>query len=215
MDKERILEELKRAIVDCRNLEDTKSIAREALDAGIPPLEVVDAVGEGLDKVGDLYEKREYFLMELTLAGATASEIMEMVRPELEKTTSLTKGKVVIGTVFGDLHYIGKDIVIAMLASQGIEVIDLGVDVSCDSFLEAVKRENPDVLAMSGLLTIVVDEMKKVIDALRSEGVRDQVKIMIGGRAVDETFAREIGADAFGATAVDAVRLVTEWIGDS
>jgi 5-methyltetrahydrofolate--homocysteine methyltransferase len=120
---------------------------------------------------------------------------------------------VVIGTVYGDLHYIGKDIVIAMLASQGIDVIDLGVDVPCTRFLEIVKQEQPDVLAMSGLLTIVVDEMRKVVDTLKREGLRNKVKIMIGGRAVNEEFAIEIGADAFGANAVDAVRLATEWIG--
>jgi 5-methyltetrahydrofolate--homocysteine methyltransferase len=208
-----VLEELKKAIIDCVRLEEAKELARKALDTGAKPLDIMDAVREALDEVGDLYEKKEYFLMELTLAGSTATEIMEMIRPELKKTAALTRGKVVIGTVYGDLHYIGKDIVIAMLASQGLDVIDLGVDVPCASFVEAVKNENPDVLAMSGLLTIVVDEMRKVIDTLKSEGLRDRLKIMIGGRAVNDAFAAEIGADAFGANAVDAVRLATEWIG--
>ena len=204
MEKDRILEELKSAIVECVRLEETKELARKALGAGAGPLEIVDVVKMALDKVGELYDKKEYFLMELTLAGNTAAEIMGMIRPELQKTGNLAKGKVVIGTVHGDLHYIGKDIVITMLLSQGLDVIDLGVDVPCTSFVEAVNREKPDVLAMSGLLTIVVDEMKKVIGTLRSEGLRDEVKIMIGGRAVNE---------AFGESAVDAVQLVMEWIG--
>jgi len=213
MEKDRILEELKSAIVECARLEETKELARKALGAGAGPLEIVDAVKMALDKVGELYDKKEYFLMELTLAGNTAAEIMNMIGPELKKTGILAKGKVIIGTVHGDLHYIGKDIVITMLVSQGLDVVDLGVDVPCTSFVEAVEREQPDVLAMSGLLTIVVDEMKKVIDTLRSEGLRDGVKVMIGGRAVNEAFARQIGADAFGESAVDAVQLVMEWVG--
>jgi len=213
MEKDRILGELTRAIVKCARLEEAKELAGRALDAGAAPLEVVDAVKRALDRVGELYDSKEYFLMELTLAGNTAAEIMDMIKPELKKASALTRGKVVIGTVSGDLHYIGKDIVVAMLASQGLEVVDLGVDVPCASFVEAVRREKPDILAMSGLLTVVVDEMRKVIDALRSEGLRDGVKVMIGGRAVNESFARQIGADAFCASAVDAVRLATEWVG--
>ncbi len=207
------MENLRVAIVDCARLEKAKELARKALDAGAHPLEVVAAVKEALDEVGDLYEKKEYFLMELTLAGSTASEIIGMIRPELKETSAHARGKVVIGTVAGDLHYIGKDIVIAMLSSQGFDVVDLGVDVPSTRFVEAVEREKPDVLAMSGLLTIVVDEMRRVVDALVSNGLRDKVKVMIGGRAVNEVFAREIGADAFGATAVDAVRLATDWLG--
>ena len=209
-----VLEELKTAIVNCVKLEEVKELAKRALDRGAQPLEIVGKVKEALDEVGDLYEKREYFLMELTLAGSTAAEIMNMIKPELKKSESLTRGKVVIGTVAGDLHYIGKDIVIVMLESQGLEVVDLGVDVPCDRFVEAVKKEKPAILAMSGLLTIVVDEMGKVIDALRDEGMRDKVRIMIGGRAVNSEYAREIGADAFGASAVDAVRLAVEWTGE-
>jgi len=214
VEDKRILEELTSAIVECVRLEEAKELAKRALDAGAEPLEIVDAVKVALDRVGKLYDTKEYFLMELTLAGNTAAEIMDMIKPELKKTTALAKGKVVIGTVHGDLHYIGKDIVITMLTSQGLEVVDLGVDVPCISFLDAVRKEKPDILAMSGLLTIVVDEMGKVIDMLRSEGVRDRVKVMIGGRAVNEALARQIGADAFGASAVDAVRLATEWIGE-
>jgi len=213
MEKDQVLENLRVAIVDCARLEEAKELARKALDAGANPLEVVAAVKEALDEVGDLYEKKEYFLMELTLAGSTASEIIGMIRPELKETSAHARGKVVIGTVAGDLHYIGKDIVIAMLSSQGFDVVDLGVDVPSTRFVEAVEREKPDVLAMSGLLTIVVDEMRRVVDSLVSNGLRDKVKVMIGGRAVNEAFAREIGADAFGANAVDAVRLATDWLG--
>lgn len=209
----RELEELTEAIVECIELEKTKDIVRRALKAGAEPLEVVNAVSKGLDRVGDLYEKGEYFLMELTLAGSTASEVMALIRPEFEGAATPVRGRVVIGTVLGDFHYIGKDIVIAMLESAGFEVTNLGVDVSTEKFLSAVKEVKPDVLAMSGLLTIVVEEMKKVIDGLKREGMRDSVKVMIGGRAVSQEYSDEIGADAFGATAVDAVRLAKRWVG--
>jgi len=214
MEKTAALEELRSAIVNCVKLEEVKALAKRALEIGAQPLEIVDTVKGALDEVGDLYEKREYFLMELTLAGSTASEIMNMIKPELKASVGLIKGKVVIGTVAGDLHYIGKDIVVVMLESQGLEVVDLGVDVPCNRFIEAVKTEKPDILAMSGLLTVVVDEMGKVIEALRNEGLRDKVKVMIGGRAVNPEYAREIGADAFGASAFDAAKLAVEWTGE-
>jgi 5-methyltetrahydrofolate--homocysteine methyltransferase len=206
------LAQLTKAIIECTELEKIKDIVRKALDRGAKPREIVDAVTKGLDRVGDLYERGEYFLMELTIAGSTASDIMAMIKPVLESSAIPVRGKVVIGTVLGDFHNIGKDIVIAMLESAGFDVINLGVDVSTERFLSAIQETKPHVVAMSGLLTIVVDEMKKVIDALQRDGLRDSVKVMIGGRAVSQKFANEIGADGFGATAVDAVRLVKKWV---
>lgn len=206
------LAQLTKAIIACTELEKVKAIVWKALDRGAKPMKVVDAVAKGLDRVGDLYERGEYFLMELTIAGSTASDIMAMIKPVLESSAIPVRGKVVIGTVLGDFHNIGKDIVIAMLESAGFDVINLGVDVSTERFLSAIQETKPHVVAMSGLLTIVVDEMKKVIDALQRDGLRDSVKVMIGGRAVSQKFANEIGADGFGTTAIDAVRLVKKWI---
>jgi methanogenic corrinoid protein MtbC1 len=207
------LEELTRAVVDCMPLEKTKEIVIKALIGGAKPLEIIEAVSKGLDRVGEMYENGEYFLMELTLAGSTASEVMSMIKPRLKRDATPMRGKVVIGTVLGDFHYIGKDIVIAMLGSAGFEVTNLGVDVPTERFIAAVKEVKPDVLAMSGLLTIVVDEMKNVVDGLKKEGLRDSVRVMIGGRAVSHEYAEQIGADAFGANAIDAVRLTKRWVG--
>jgi len=207
------LEELTRAVVDCMPLEKTKEIVAKALKGGAKPLEIIEAVSKGLDRVGEMYENGEYFLMELTLAGSTASEVMSMIKPRLKRDATPMRGKVVIGTVLGDFHYIGKDIVIAMLGSAGFEVTNLGVDVPTERFIAAVKEVKPDVLAMSGLLTIVVDEMKNVVDGLKKEGLRDSVRVMIGGRAVSHEYAEQIGADAFGANAIDAVRLTKRWVG--
>jgi 5-methyltetrahydrofolate--homocysteine methyltransferase len=210
-----ILKKISEAIAECLELAKTKQLVKEALDAGTGALAIVNAISDGLSIVGDRYERGEYFLMELTIAGNTASEINAMIRPEYQQQNISRKGKVVIGTVLGDFHYIGKDIVIAMLESAGFEVIDLGVDVPTQRFLTAVQEQKPDILAMSGLLTIVTEEMKKVIDALRNAGLRESVKIMIGGRAVSHQYADEIGADAFGPNAVDAVKLASQWTGDT
>ncbi|KON28056.1 hypothetical protein AC480_04205 [miscellaneous Crenarchaeota group archaeon SMTZ1-55] len=193
-------------------LDETKGFVTEALNADAAPLDIVDAVSAGLETVGARYEAGEYFLMELTLAGSTAAGIMDLIKPLFDEADIPLKGKVVFGTVAGDLHYIGKDVVIAMLRSQRFDVIDLGVDVSVETFVSAVKEEKPDVLALSGLLTIVKEEMKQVVDTLRTEGLRETVKVMIGGRAVSQQFADEIGADAFGATAVEGVTLCSSWV---
>jgi 5-methyltetrahydrofolate--homocysteine methyltransferase len=212
MEKSKALEGLTEAIIECKPIDETKGLVNEALNAGAEPLDIVDAVSAGLEKVGERYDTGEYFLMELTLAGNTAADIMDMIKPMFNEVDIPLKGKVVFGTVAGDLHYIGKDIVIAMLRSQRFNVIDLGVDVSVERFVSAVKEETPDVLAMSGLLTIVKEEMEKVIDALRAEGLKETVKVMIGGRAVSQQFADDVGADAFGATAVEAVEFCNNWV---
>jgi len=212
--KERALRDLTKAIVECKGLKKTRSVARAALRLEAKPLEIVDAVSKGLDEVGDLYERREYFLMELTLSGVTAAEIIQMIKPKLKVEGTSAKGRIVIGTVAGDVHHIGKDLVIAMLKARGFEVVDLGVDVPTETFLKTVREIKPDIVAMSALLTTAVDEMKKVVDGLKREGLRDSVKVMIGGRAVSSEFAEKMGADAYGATAVEAVRLVTRWMGE-
>jgi methylmalonyl-CoA mutase cobalamin-binding domain/chain len=141
------------------------------------------------------------------MAGVMATEITNILRPHLGRSTEKPVGKVVIGTVRGDLHDIGKNIVIALLSSAGFSVVDLGVDVSCEKFMEAIEKERPDILAMSCLLTVGMDEMKKVIEELRRVGLRGNVKVMVGGRPITSQFAEEIGADAYGSNAIEAVRM--------
>jgi 5-methyltetrahydrofolate--homocysteine methyltransferase len=211
--KQEFLKDVANQIIECAKIESVKGAVEKALDVGAQPLEVVDAMSEGLDEIGKLYEEGEIFLMELVLAGDIASEVMKMLTPLFKKAGVPARGKVVIGTVRGDLHYIGKDIVIVMLKSRGFDVVDLGVNVSADKFISAVGEEEPAVLGMSGLLTTVVDSMRETMDALRAAGLRDSVKVMIGGRAASEDVARMIGADAFGANAVDAVNLAMKFVG--
>jgi 5-methyltetrahydrofolate--homocysteine methyltransferase len=200
------LKEIQNAISEITSVENAKNLVIKALESGADPVDVVDSMGKGLEVVGEKYEKGEYFLSELIMAGILASEITNTLRPYLAKTAKHF-GKVVIGTVKGDLHDVGKNIVIAMLSSAGFEVIDLGIDVSPEKFVDAVKNEKPDILAMSCLLTIAMDEMQVVVEKLKEAGLRGNVKIIVGGRPITEEFAKKIGADAYGGNAVEAVKI--------
>lgn len=207
------LNKLQNMISDLNDIEEIKTEVKSLLDAGVEPKELINFVSLGLEKIGEKYESGGYFLSELIMGGIIGSEILEIVKPYLASGETERIGKVVIGTVKGDLHDIGKNIVISMLSSSGFEVIDLGIDVPSKKFLEAVMNENPDVLAMSCLLTIAMDEMKKVIDELKENGLRDKVKIIIGGRPTSQEFAEEIGADAWGSDAVEAVKIIKKFLG--
>ncbi len=214
LDVQRLLKEVQNVISELKGVENAKNIVIEALDSGVDPVDVVNAMGKGLEIVGQKYETGEYFLSELIMAGVMATEITNILRPHLGRSTEKPVGKVVIGTVRGDLHDIGKNIVIALLSSAGFSVVDLGVDVSCEKFMEAIEKERPDILAMSCLLTVGMDEMRKVIEELRRVGLRGNVKVMVGGRPITSQFAEEIGADAYGSNAVEAVRMAKLLVGE-
>ncbi len=193
-----------------------KKLVREALDSGCDVNDVIEnSLRRAMKIVGDKFEKGEFFLPELVMAGDLFKEVMdEVLMPVIEKESKGARvGRVVIGTVKGDLHDIGKNLVATMLRVNGFEVIDLGVDVPPERFVEAVEKYNPDILGMSALLTTTMLEMKNVIDALKSAGLRDKVKVIVGGAAVDEKYAEEIGADAYAENAVEAVRKCLELVG--
>jgi len=206
-------ENLVDAIADMRE-EEAMKLAQEMLDAGEDPVIILDACREAMSIVGDLFEQKEYFLPELIIAGDMLKEIGDLVKPKLigEAANAKPLGKVVLGTVAGDIHDIGKDIVAFMLDVNNIEVHDLGVDVPANKFVEKVKEVKPEVVAMSGLLTLAFDQMKVTVEALVEAGVRDSVKIMIGGAAMNEDAAAYIGADAYGADATAAIKLAQEWM---
>ena len=158
--------------------------------------------------IGDKFSEKEYFLPELIMSGEILKDIFEVLQPKLKSGTATeSKGKIVLGTVAGDIHDIGKDIVRFMLDVNGYEVIDLGVDVSADKFIKAVKEHTPKVLALSGFLTLAFDSMKEIIEKLKAEGIRDSLKIMIGGGTIDERIVEFVGADKYGESAVEAVKL--------
>jgi 5-methyltetrahydrofolate--homocysteine methyltransferase len=167
-----------------------------------------------MTEVGKRYEAGEYFVPELILAGEMLRQISEMVKPKLAQTTGAAKkrGKVVIGTVQGDIHDIGKNIVTFMLDVNGFEVKDLGVDVPAQRFVEAVNEFQPQVVGLSGFLTLAYDPMKNTVKALADAGLRDKVKIMIGGGQMDEKIREYAGADAYGKDAMAAVALARSWV---
>lgn len=207
--EETVLGDIERAMADLE-IASVKSGVKEALKSNISAMDIVNALGKGLKEVGVKYKKNEYFLMELLVSGNLATEILEMLKPYFSAEAKYVggAGKVVIGTVSGDLHTIGKTIVVAMLQSAGFSVIDLGEDVPAERFVEAVKTKKSDVLALSGLLTIVIEEMQHVIEELENAGLRDKVKVIVGGRPLTNELAKEIGADGYGKDAIEAISLV-------
>ena len=188
-----------------------RSLTEQALASGIPPLELVQKhMVPAMDEVGRRFECNEYFVPELLLAARAMKAALELVRPLLVASGVQPAGRVAIGTVKGDLHDIGKNLVAAMLEGGGYEVIDLGVNVTPEQFVAAVKDKNVQVVALSALLTTTMPSMKSTIDALKQAGVRDQVKILIGGAPVTQKYAQEIGADGYGESAANAASLVKQ-----
>lgn len=206
-------EELVKAIAEMRE-EEAVRLVRDLLDKGVPATAILDAARQAMDIIGQRYEKGIYFLPELMLAGEIMSQIAEMIKPRLAEAPEVRRlGKVLIGTVKGDIHDIGKNIVSFMLDANGFEVLDLGVDVPPQKFVEAVQDFQPQVVGLSGFLTLAYDSMKETIQALEAAGLRDRVKVMIGGGSVDEHVRAYTGADAFGRDAVTGVSLAKKWVG--
>jgi len=210
MDKDTIFKNLETAIVD-GDEDKARENAKEALQAKIDPLEVVEqGLSKGLAIVGDRFEKGEAYLPELMMAADTFNAAMEVLKPEMEaQKKEITKaGTVLIGTVKGDVHDIGKNIVATVLETHGFTVVDLGVDVPILNFVEQAEKANADVIALSSLMTNTTPEQRNVIETLMQRNVRDRYFVIIGGGPVTQDWANEIGADGYGQTAMDAVGLV-------
>jgi 5-methyltetrahydrofolate--homocysteine methyltransferase len=194
--------------------QETARIAREMLASGTPPMEVLETCNEALEIVGRRFECGEAFLPELMIAGEMMEALSGLLKPLLKDAPERKNlGKVVIGTVAGDVHDIGKNIVTFLLDAQGFEVIDLGVDVPVARFVETIRESGAKVVGLSGLLTLAFDSMKATVDAIAAAGLRDQVKIMVGGAPVNEQVCTYAGADAWGMDAVQGVNLAKEWLG--
>ncbi len=183
-----------------------KALTEAAIADGIPPLTIIhDHMMPAMEEVGLRFERNEYFVPELLLAARAMKSGLELLRPLLAAGGVEPVGRVAIGTVKGDLHDIGKNLVAAMLEGGGYEVIDLGVNVDPQKFVRAVKEKNAGIVALSALLTTTMPAMKTTIEALKTAGVRDQVKVMIGGAPVSAAYAKEIGADGYSSGAANAV----------
>lgn len=201
------MEKLREAILtgDARAAHD---LTQEALANGIEPLALInESMIPAMDEVGRLFEAEEYFVPELLLSARAMKAAMELLRPLLAATGAKPAGKVVIGTVRGDLHDIGKNLVAVLLEGGGFEVIDLGADVAPQKFIEAIRQSGANIVGLSALLTVTMPMMKTTIDALTEAGLRDKVKVMVGGAPVTRQFADRIGADGYGESAIAAVAL--------
>ena len=201
------------AMIHMREAE-AMELAQKLLDAGEDPLKVLERCREALEIVGAQFAAGKYFLPELILSGEMLKKISKLAKPFIQTESDKkdeAKGKVVIGSVKGDIHDIGKDIVVFLLDINGFEVHDLGVDVPAEKFVEAINQVQPAVVGMSALLTTALDAMKDTVGVIKNAGLRDQVKIMVGGGAVDEKVRSYADADAYGPDAVAAVNLSKQW----
>jgi methanogenic corrinoid protein MtbC1 len=196
------------------NLEEETALqlSRQMLEAGKDPVEIFETCRKGMEKVGERFESGEYFLSELIMSAEIFKGIMEIVGPQLKKANVKSLGKVLIGTVQRDIHYIGKNLVIALLEVAGFEVIDLGEDVPPGKFVEAIREHKPDIVGMSGLLTMAIESMKNTVDAIKEAGLRNNVRIIIGGGRVNEDAYRYVGADAWADNASKGVKICKELI---
>ncbi len=192
----------------------TQIITKEALDGGVDPLKLVNEyMVPAMDEVGRRFEANEYFVPELLISARAMKAALELIRPLLIARGDKPVGRVAIGTVKGDLHDIGKNLVASLLEGGGFEVIDLGVNVSPEKFIETVNTKQANIVAMSALLTTTMPSMKTTIDALKEAGVRSKVKVLIGGAPITQKYADEIGADGYSENAVGAVALAKKAVG--
>ncbi|OGO24173.1 MAG: hypothetical protein A2Z28_00530 [Chloroflexi bacterium RBG_16_51_9] len=203
--------ELTKAVAD---LEEEKAIkmTKDRLAKGEDANKLLAESREGMELVGKRFGEGEYFLPELVYSAEIFKQLAEILKPNL-KTATQTKriGKAIVGTVAGDIHDIGKDIVVFMLDMNGFEVIDLGVDVPPQKFVDAIKQSGASIVALSGFLTLAFDSMKETVDAIKAAGLRNKVKIMIGGGQIDEEIRKFSGADAYGRDAMAGVEIAKKW----
>jgi len=202
---------LVQALVEMKEAEALQR-AKQFLDEGVAPLKILESCSRAMEIVGQRFEKGVYFLPHLMMAGEMLKQISAMIKPLVEEQKNESKGgKVLIGTVEGDIHDIGKNIVIFLLEANGFGVQDLGINQNPAKFVEAIKAFQPSVVGMSGLLTLAFDSMKKTVQAIEEAGVRKNVRIMIGGGVVTEKIKDYSGADAYAPDAMAGVRLAKEW----
>ena len=211
MDKRQLLDQISVAIVDFDGAK-AEELCREAIAKGVPPYEIIlEGMAKGMGLVSKRYESGDYFLSELVMAGETMKQALAVVEPYLTREGGKPRGTIVIGTVQGDLHDIGKHIFGNLLRGAGFRIIDLGFDVSPKAFADEVVKSHPDIIGMSALITTTMTSMADTITELKRRDLRDGVKVIIGGAAVDPEYAKKIGADAAARDAIEGVAICNEW----
>jgi corrinoid protein of di/trimethylamine methyltransferase len=212
LNEEKYLRALKDSIVNM-DFDGVIQAAQHAMDGGVAPLKAItDGMAVGMSIVGEKFEKGEFFLSELIVAGAVMKEGMNVIDPYVQGGGAAVRGKVIVATVEGDNHDIGKSIVTTLLVARGFEVVDLGIDVASETIVCAVEEHQPDILGLSALLTVTMPKMEEVINALQAAGLRDNVKVIVGGTPVTAEFAARIGADYCAVNAVEGVEKCVAWV---
>ena len=205
--------DLRNTLADLKE-EEALAIVKKRLDAGDDPMAILDDARRAMEIVGNRFAESKYFIPDLVYSGEILKSINELVKPKLAQEGETKRGsKVIIGTVAGDIHDIGKDIVVFMLDVNGFEVYDLGVDVPVKTFVDKVKETGAPIVGLSGFLTLAYDAMKQTIEAMKDAGMRDNVKVMIGGGQITEEVMKYTGADAYGKDAMTGVALAKKWSG--
>jgi len=205
------LKELERTIVNL-DIEKAPTLCRELLASNMAADKIFHSISQAMNVVGGKYEAGEYFLSELIMAGEVAKDVLRILEPRYRRSEKEYVGRVVLATVRGDLHDIGKNIVGMLLQSSGFRVHDVGIDVPTERIVEAVREGNAQIVGLSALLTTTVPEIEKVIKELEKAGMREKVKVIVGGAALNQGVARRYGADGYGTTAVDGLKICREWM---
>ena len=211
MANEELFSEIKSALVEFE-VDLLKVKTQEALDRGVIAEEIISVLSEGMDVVGERYQTGEYFVTSLIIAGETMKEALEVLEPHLSGQGGAKRGKIVMATVAGDIHDIGKNIFTTLMGTAGFEVIDLGVDVSAEAIVAAVREHSPDILGLSALLTTNLEQFPLIVEMLEKEGLRSMVKIVVGGATVTDEFAKGAGVDALAKSAVEGVNICKAWV---
>jgi|APSaa5957512622_1039677.scaffolds.fasta_scaffold115532_2 methylmalonyl-CoA mutase cobalamin-binding domain/chain len=205
---------MNKAIIEVQNavnelmIDEIEYLVQKCLDEGIPPLEIIeDGISKGLEQVGEQFENGTYFLADLVMAGEVVKEVMPLLKGKMDPGNSGKKGKVILATVKGDIHEIGKNIVGMLLDINGYEVIDLGVDVPSDKIIATVKETGAHLVGLSALLTTMVGSIKELVDSFVKEGLKGKVNIVIGGACTSEQLKEELGVDAYGENAIQAIKI--------
>lgn len=209
--QEEISKRIRDSIVNF-DVEGVKNASLAAIDSGLSPEKIIEIMGEGMSMVGKKYEDGEYFVPELIMAGETMKEGVAVLEPHITGEPQSTLGTAVVATVLGDLHDIGKNIFITLLTTAGFKVVDLGVDVPAEKVVETVNSSDANIVGLSALLTTNLEQIPLVIDELKKAGLREKVKVIIGGATVTETFAKDIEADGYAKDAVTGVRICKKWV---
>jgi len=208
-----ILQEISQSISDLEGTDKIKKLIEKALKQRLTVTEIVEkGLKHGLDEVGARYEKGEYFLSELLYAGEIMTGLFDVLKPHMKQDSLEQSGTILLGTVRGDMHNIGKTIVGMMAQFSSFKIHDLGVDVDPKTFVDEAKKTGADILGMSTLLTSTLPEVKIVLDGLKEAGIRDKVKVIIGGNAVTKQFGQEVGVDAAALDAVEGIQICKRWV---